>query len=76
MAKDGDVPHQGQSLTKDHPATFSALSGTNAQYLDAQYARYIADPGSVAPEWRRVFESLDGESGDNAPSQTPSWARS
>jgi len=54
----------------------SFLSGTNAQFLEALYAQYLANPASVDPEWGAYFESL-GEQGLN-PAQLgrgPSWRR-
>jgi len=54
----------------------SFLSGTNAQFLEALYAQYLANPGSVAPDWRAYFSSL-GEQG-LTPTQLgrgPAWRR-
>jgi len=36
----------------------SMLGGPNAAYLEALYERYLQDPGSVDPQWRRYFDSL------------------
>jgi 2-oxoglutarate dehydrogenase E1 component len=36
----------------------SFLSGTNAQFLEALYAQYLANPASVDPEWQAYFASL------------------
>src|SRR5580692_7977277 len=54
----------------------SFLSGTNAQFLEALYAQYLANPGSVDPDWRAYFSSL-GEQG-LSPTQLgrgPAWRR-
>src|ERR1700744_2915741 len=54
----------------------SFLSGTNAQFLEALYAQYLANPGSVDPEWQAYFASL-GEQG-LSPTQLgrgPAWRR-
>jgi len=54
----------------------SFLSGTNAQFLEALYAQYLANPASVDPEWQAYFESL-GERG-LTPTQLgrgPAWRR-
>ena len=70
MAKDGDVPPRAALQQRD---TLTVLSGANARYLEAQHARYAADPASVSPDWRAFFESETD--GAEAP-QGPSWARS
>ena len=54
----------------------SFLSGTNAQFLEALYAQYLANPGSVDPDWRAYFAGL-GEQG-LTPTQLgrgPAWRR-
>ncbi|HEX4117920.1 MAG TPA: 2-oxoglutarate dehydrogenase E1 component [Rhizomicrobium sp.] len=54
----------------------SFLSGTNAQFLEALYAQYLANPASVDPEWQAYFGSL-GEQG-LSPTQLgrgPAWRR-
>jgi 2-oxoglutarate dehydrogenase E1 component len=54
----------------------SFLSGTNAAFLEALYAQYLANPGSVDPEWQTYFASL-GEQG-LSPTQLgrgPEWRR-
>ncbi|HRX39407.1 MAG: 2-oxoglutarate dehydrogenase E1 component [Caulobacterales bacterium] len=72
MAKDGDVPVGGGSQSPDTLiADDSFLSGANAAYLEAEYARYAANPASVSKEWRVFFEKM-GEGG--AP-KAPSWER-
>jgi len=69
MAKDGDAPQK----TASKPDQLSVLSGSNARYLEAQYARYAADPSSVTADWRAFFES---ETDTSAPAdQGPSWSR-
>ncbi|MBL8918885.1 MAG: 2-oxoglutarate dehydrogenase E1 component [Myxococcaceae bacterium] len=41
--------------------TDSFLTGANIDFLEAQYARYLADPNSVEPSWRDLFTSLARE---------------
>ncbi len=41
--------------------TDSFLTGANVDFLEAQYARYLADPNSVEPSWRDLFTSLGRE---------------
>ncbi|MEO8530969.1 MAG: 2-oxoglutarate dehydrogenase E1 component, partial [Deltaproteobacteria bacterium] len=67
-------------MTEQSPnAQFEALSflqGPNADYLDALYARYVADPNSVDPSWADWFRQL-GDAGDaQAQSDGASWTRS
>ncbi|MES2295120.1 MAG: 2-oxoglutarate dehydrogenase E1 component [Pseudomonadota bacterium] len=54
----------------------SFLSGTNAAFLEALYAQYLSNPGSVDAEWQAYFASL-GEQG-LSPTQLgrgPAWRR-
>src|SRR5579872_3008106 len=54
----------------------SFLSGTNAAFLEALYAQYLSDPGSVDGEWQAYFAGL-GEQG-LSPTQLgrgPAWRR-
>src|ERR1700734_3186084 len=54
----------------------SFLSGTNAQFLEALYAQYLANPASVDPEWQAYFASLGEQS--LTPTQLgrgPAWQR-
>ena len=54
----------------------SFLFGTNAAFIEALYAQYLGDPGSVDGTWRAFFDAL-GEKG-LTPSQLgrgPSWRR-
>jgi 2-oxoglutarate dehydrogenase E1 component len=41
----------------------TALYGGNADFLDALYEQYLADPASVAPQWRSYFAGLAEGSG-------------
>jgi 2-oxoglutarate dehydrogenase E1 component len=45
------------ALLKEHFAT-SHLFGANAPFIEELYETYLADPASVAPEWRRYFDQL------------------
>src|SRR5262245_39481815 len=40
------------------PAT--PLAAGNAAYIEDQYERYLADPGSVPAQWRQYFQSISG----------------
>ena len=42
----------------------SPLQGANAAYIEWLYEQYLAEPGSVAPEWQRYFSSLTAEGPD------------
>ncbi|MBY0420735.1 MAG: 2-oxoglutarate dehydrogenase E1 component [Parvularculaceae bacterium] len=68
MAKDGDPSADAGVTTKTAALTF--LSGVNAEWLDAQQARWRADPASVSGSLAQLFASL----GDAGP-ETPSWKR-
>jgi 2-oxoglutarate dehydrogenase E1 component len=41
--------------------TDSFLTGANIDFLESQYARFLADPNSVEPSWRDLFTSLGRE---------------
>ena len=80
MAKDGDAPALEGSMTDTSSgapksaATF--LSGGSAQWLEAQYARFAADPRSVSPDLRAYFSNLsDPEGLAEAAARGPSWRR-
>ena len=45
----------------DHFKASSALFGANAAFIEELYERYLHDPESVAPAWRRRFEEIRGE---------------
>ncbi len=72
MAKDGGAPANKAS---SRPDSHSALSGSNALYLEAQHARFLADPSSVSEDWRAFFEHDPDAGGDNTGAEGPSWAR-
>ncbi len=43
----------------------SPLSGGNAAFVEELYENYLADPATVAPQWRAWFDALKGrEAGD------------
>src|SRR5262245_61885325 len=44
----------------------SPLQGANATYVEWLYEQFLAEPGSVPPEWRQYFGSLAAEGGDVA----------
>jgi 2-oxoglutarate dehydrogenase E1 component len=39
----------------------SFLYGGNSSFIEALYASYLTDPGSVEPSWRSYFDGLDAE---------------
>ena len=39
----------------------SPLQGANAAYIEWLYEQYLAEPGSVPPEWQQYFSSLTAE---------------
>jgi len=49
----------------------SLLSGDNAPFLDDLYTRWLDEPDSVEPQWRRYFESLDVERTNGVPMGEP-----
>ena len=44
----------------------STLFGGNVPFIEEQYERYLADPGSVTPDWRAYFDTLRGDAADVA----------
>ena len=44
----------------------STLFGGNAPFIEDQYEQYLADPASVAPDWRAYFDTLRGGAPDVA----------
>jgi 2-oxoglutarate dehydrogenase E1 component len=44
----------------------STLFGSNAPFIEEQYESYLADPGTVGPDWRAYFDSLRGGAQDVA----------
>jgi 2-oxoglutarate dehydrogenase E1 component len=44
----------------------STLFGGNVPFIEEQYERYLADPASVAPDWRAYFDTLRGGAADVA----------
>ena len=52
----------------------SALSGGSADYVEALYNAWLADPAAVSPQWSRYFDGFKGrEAGDVSPA--PAIAR-
>ena len=43
-----------------NPSTF--LSGPNAPFIEELYAKYLEQPESVDPSWRKFFADLQDES--------------
>ncbi len=71
MPKDGDAPEGRAATTPNGAFNATFLTGANAQFVEAQYARYATEPASVGADWRRFFDSL----GEARPASGPSWAR-
>jgi 2-oxoglutarate dehydrogenase E1 component len=44
----------------------SPLQGANATYVEWLYEQFLAEPGSVPPEWRRYFSTLAPDGGEVA----------
>ena len=42
----------------------STLFGANAPFIEELYEKYLAEPGSVAAEWRAYFDELRGGAAD------------
>ncbi len=49
----------------DHPVDPNVFETANAGFAQALYEDYLRDPDSVAPDWRRLFES--GRVGERPP---------
>ena len=45
----------------------SALSGSNASYVESLYDRYLTDPAAVDPAWRAYFDALPAAPGREQP---------
>ena len=43
-----------------NPSTF--LSGPNAPFIEELYAKYLEQPESIDPSWRKFFADLQDES--------------
>ena len=44
----------------------TVLSGSNAEFLERLYEQFVAQPDSVAPEWREFFEGLQNGGGNGS----------
>jgi 2-oxoglutarate dehydrogenase E1 component len=65
-----------QDQSNDQFSLTSFLYGGNADYIEALYADYQANPSSVSQEWRDFFGALKDDAGDVAKNaQGASWAR-
>ena len=47
-----------------HQYDTSHLQGANATYVEWLYEQYLAEPGSVPPEWRQYFSTLSPTSAE------------
>ena len=43
-----------------HQYATSHLQGADSTYVEWLYEQYLAEPGSVPPEWRQYFSTLAG----------------
>ncbi|PBC05727.1 2-oxoglutarate dehydrogenase E1 component [Mesorhizobium sp. WSM3860] len=65
-----------QDQSNDQFSLTSFLYGGNADYIDALYAAYEDDPGSVDPEWQDFFAALKDDAGDvRKNAKGASWAK-
>ena len=71
-SKKDHIPPKGSPNAVLEATSF--LFGTNAPFIEALYAQFLADPQSVDGAWRAFFEAL-GEQGLSAAQlgQGPSW---
>jgi 2-oxoglutarate dehydrogenase E1 component len=46
-------------ISRRHRTSF----GANAPFVEELYERYLADPASVAPEWRQQFDAWQAGAG-------------
>ncbi|AGY91101.1 hypothetical protein SPICUR_00360 [Spiribacter curvatus] len=56
--------------TFEQSLSHSYLNGANANFIEALYEKYLADPDAVEPRWRDYFrdlEALDPQSGRDIP---------
>src|SRR6185369_14591325 len=56
-----EVPKMG---TMKELESTSTLFGSNAPFIEELYESYLADPASVAPEWRTYFDEVKGDAAD------------
>src|SRR5947208_3425097 len=52
--------------TMQEYSSTSTLFGGNVPFIEDQYEQYLANPNSVAPDWRAYFDSLRGNAADVA----------
>ncbi|TIO90564.1 MAG: 2-oxoglutarate dehydrogenase E1 component, partial [Mesorhizobium sp.] len=65
-----------QDQANDQFSLTSFLYGGNADYIDALYAAYEDNPGSVDPEWQDFFAALKDDAGDvRKNAKSASWAK-
>ncbi|TIM68119.1 MAG: 2-oxoglutarate dehydrogenase E1 component, partial [Mesorhizobium sp.] len=65
-----------QDQANDQFSLTSFLYGGNADYIDALYAAYEDNPGSVDPEWQDFFAALKDDAGDvRKNAKGASWAK-
>ena len=76
MAKDGEAASGGAPFSRAQYRATTPLSGANASYLTALYARYAQSPASVSADWRAFFEEFgDPADAASANARGPSWRR-
>lgn len=54
----------------------SFLSGSNSNFIEELYKRYLTSPNSVSPDWQNYFNELDGDSVEALKAiRSPAWKR-
>ncbi len=51
--------HPGTSAGDNPPAVSLSVNGWNADYIQAMYERWAAEPDAVDPQWRQFFAGFD-----------------
>ena len=76
MAHDGSQGAQTKLPRNAVLAATTFLSGTNAAYLEQQYAKYAKNPALVDPELKVFFDGLGDDAEQVAQNaEGPSWER-
>jgi len=58
------------------PDIETLLSGLNAAFIEAEYARFLENREALEPEWRAFFDALENGAGRERLREGPSWRRS
>ncbi|HXV73650.1 MAG TPA: 2-oxoglutarate dehydrogenase E1 component, partial [Sphingomonadales bacterium] len=57
------------------PDIETLLSGPNATFIEAEYARFLENREALAPEWRAFFEGIENGASQARSLEGPSWQR-